>query len=93
MYSINRVKDKEKLFTIFKRHLDSGAAVRYPMNGNIFKKASLPPLGINLIEYIDLSSLPQSGSVGTVRFPLIGHTLKKASLSPLGINLIEYMNL
>ena len=75
------------------RHPDSVDTVRFPLNGEIFKKASLSPLGINLIEYTDLSSSHRSGSVGTVRFPLIGHTLKKASLSPLGINLIEYMNL
>ena len=87
----NRFKDREKLFAIFKRHPDSVDTVRFPLNGNIFKKASLAPLGINLIEYMDPPPTHQSGSVGTVRFPLTGHILKKASLAPLGINLIEYM--
>ena len=87
----HRFENKEQWFEICKCHLDSVATVRFPLNGNIFKKASLSPLGINLIEYIDPSH--QSGSVGTVRFPLTGHILKEASLSPLGINLIEYRNL
>ena len=81
------------MFEERRRHPDSAETVIFSLNGDIFKKASLSPLGINFIEYIELSSSYQSGSVGTVRFPLIGHTLKKASLSPLGINLIECMNL
>ena len=70
---------------------DSFDIVRFPLIAHIFKKASLSPLGINLIEYMDPSPSHQSGSVGTVRFPLTGHILKKVSLAPLGINLIEYM--
>ena len=80
------------MFEERRRHPDSAETVRFSLNGDIFKKASLSPLGINLIEYMDPPPTHQSGSVDTVRFPLIGHILKKASLSPLGINLIEYMN-
>ena len=76
------------MFEERRRHPDSAETVRFSLNGDIFKKASLSPLGINFIEYIELSSSYQSGSVGTVRFPLTWHILKKALLSPLVINLI-----
>ena len=84
----NPLKGQEKFLTKCKRHPDSVDTVRFPLNGNIFKKASLSPFGINLIEYMDRSPTHQSGSVGTVRFPLTWHILKNASLSPLVINLI-----
>ena len=86
-----RSRDTKMMFIEIPSHSDSLETVKFPLIAHIFKKASLSPLGIHLIEYIDSSH--QSGSVGTVRFPLTGHILKKASLSPLGINLIECMNL
>ena len=86
------LRDHKRIFIESPRHPNSVDIVRFTLNGEIFQKASLPPLGINLIEYMDPPPTHQSGSVDTVRFPLIGHILNKASLSPLGINLIEYMN-
>ena len=92
-WTANSVENQEKCLRKCKHHPDSVDTVRFPLNGNIFNKASLSPLGINFIEYMDPSPTHQSGSVGTVRFPLTGHILQKASLSPLGINLIEYINM
>ena len=83
------MKGKEKFLKKCKRHPDSVGTVRFPLNGNIFKQASLAPLGINLLEYMNLSLSDQSGSVGTVGFPLTGHLLKISSLRPLGITFIR----
>ena len=76
-YMKKHSRDHKRIFIESPRHPDSVDTVRFPLNGEIFKKASLPPLGINLIEYMDSPPTRQSGSVGTVRFPLTGHILNK----------------